>query len=465
MGRHVAIKLVILEAHTEKEHQDRDRFLRQLKREAQTAASLRHPGIVTIHHMGRFGNDPYVVMEYVDGSTLESLAGRSGTLDRTEALRILRDVAEALDYAHGKGVIHRDIKPPNIMLAADGTVKICDFGIAKFVESKTASSVLMGTGAYMSPERLQGEAHDGRTDQWSLAIMTYELLTGHLPFQGQNWMWQIVSLSFPDPSQFDPSLAPSVGDVLKKGLAKDPGRRYASCSDFVSSLTRALAGPLMTRASKVNPIDGLTYVWIPPGTFRMGCSPGDTEGRDNEKPPHEVTITQGFWIGQTPVTQEAYERVMGTSPSRFRGPKLPVDKVSWADARRYSEAVGMRLPTEAEWEYAARAGSTGSRYGAVDQIAWYLDNSGGQTHPVSGKQPNAWGLYDMLGNVWEWVAGWYGDYAPDDAKDLPGAAGGQYRVLRGGSWVNGARVARASYRSGNEPVDLNLSIGFRCAGN
>lgn len=137
----------------------------------------------------------------------------------------------------------------------------------------------------------------------------------------------------------------------------------------------------------------------------MGCSQGDKECGDNEQPAHEVTITRGFWIGQTEVTQEAYQRVMnGQNPSRFKGARLPVETISWNDADAYCRAIGGRLPTEAEWEYAARAGSTDGRYGDVDQIAWYGKNSGNKTHEVAGKAPNTWGLYDTLGNVWEWTA-------------------------------------------------------------
>jgi hypothetical protein len=144
--------------------------------------------------------------------------------------------------------------------------------------------------------------------------------------------------------------------------------------------------------------DGLKYVWISPGAFTMGCSPGDNQCDGDEKPPHPVTITKGFWIGQTPVTQEAYKRVTGKSPSHFQGASLPVEQVSWDDAVGYCRAVGLRLPTEAEWEYAARAGSASARYGTLDDIAWYSANSGARTHPVAQKLPNAWGLYDMLGN-------------------------------------------------------------------
>ena len=217
--------------------------------------------------------------------------------------------------------------------------------------------------------------------------------------------------------------------------------------------------------TKVNEKDGLTYVWIPPGTFQMGCSPGDSECDPDEKPAHQVTITKGLWMGRTEVTQEAYQRVMGTNPSKFKGAKLPAENITWDNARSYCQAVGMRLPTEAEWEYAARAGSKGSRYSDLDGIAWYSANGGSTTHDVAGKQANAWGLYDMLGNVWEWVADWYDQYPTGSATDPPGPGSGRFRSLRGGSWVNNARFARVSYRSWSVPASHYNNFGVRCGGN
>jgi formylglycine-generating enzyme required for sulfatase activity len=218
--------------------------------------------------------------------------------------------------------------------------------------------------------------------------------------------------------------------------------------------------------TKVNPKDGLIYVWIPPGTFMMGCSPGDGECADNEKPAKQVTISRGFWMGQTAVTQEAYQRVTGTNPSHFKGAKLPVETVTWKSAESYCQAVEMRLPTEAEWEYAARAGSTAGRYGDIDAIAWYGANSGNKTHEVAQKQPNTWGLYDMLGNVWQWTSDWYADRLPDASVDPTGPTSGQYRVRRGGSWnFSLPRNVRASDRTKTEPEDRNYVFGFRCLGN
>ena len=223
---------------------------------------------------------------------------------------------------------------------------------------------------------------------------------------------------------------------------------------------------------KVNPNDGQRYAWIPAGTFRMGCSPGDSQCDADENPPHTVTITKGFWMGQTEVSLGAYRRFaqaagksMPPAPSFRQDESHPVVNVTWHDAAAYCQWAGGRLPTEAEWEYAARAGTTGPYYGELDAIAWYSSNSAGETHPVGQKGPNALRLYDTLGNVWEWVADWYGDkyYAGSEARDPQGPPGGQSRVLRGGSWIARPRDLRASFRVGGDgPGYGNSWVGFRC---
>jgi formylglycine-generating enzyme required for sulfatase activity len=225
-------------------------------------------------------------------------------------------------------------------------------------------------------------------------------------------------------------------------------------------------------SSKINAKDGLTYIWIPAGAFQMGCSPDDPDCREDEVPVHTVTLTKGFWIGQMPVTQAAYMKVMGSNPSHFHGDQLPVETVSWDDAQAYCGRMDMRLPTEAEWEYAARGGGVAARYGPIDQIAWYGANSGDTTHPVGKKQANAYGLYDVLGDVWEWTADWYGKKSYDAASvvDPKGPQAGKYHVLRGGSWVNDASGIRVSYRINGEPGGrsddhLDYGGGFRCVGN
>jgi len=201
--------------------------------------------------------------------------------------------------------------------------------------------------------------------------------------------------------------------------------------------------------TKTNPKDGLTYVWIPPGKFLMGCSPGDVECDQDEKPAREVIMPKGFWMAQTLVTQAAYRRVLDANPSFFHGDQLPVDRISWDQAKSYCKAVGMRLPSEAEWEYAARANRPAARYGEADVIAWYKGNSYDRSHEVAQKQPNAWQLYDMLGNLWEWTGDWYNS---------------DYVALRGGSWSTSAANIRVSARGWDAPNHHRKFTGFRCAG-
>jgi formylglycine-generating enzyme required for sulfatase activity len=200
----------------------------------------------------------------------------------------------------------------------------------------------------------------------------------------------------------------------------------------------------------VNPKDGLTYVWITPGKFMMGCSPGDTNCHPDEKP-HEVTIDHGFWIGQTLVTQGAYKRVTGENPSFYkRGDQFPVEKVDYIDAYGYCVAVGMRLPKEDEWEYAARANTTAARYSDdLDEIAWYKDNSFGHSHEVAKKEPNAFHLYDMLGNMWQWTA------------TLTGRGNGGV-VLRGGSYTTRPAYVRVSVRGLDNAEGARRFSSFRC---
>ncbi|MBI1790607.1 MAG: formylglycine-generating enzyme family protein [Acidobacteria bacterium] len=217
----------------------------------------------------------------------------------------------------------------------------------------------------------------------------------------------------------------------------------------------------------VNTKDSLTYVWIPAGEFIMGCSPGDGECFDNEKPAHPVRISQGFWIGQTEVTLGAYNlfaRESGRAIAFGSGDQMPASAVNSDDASAYCKWIGGRLPTEAQWEYAARAGSQEVRYGQLDDIAWYKSNSEGRPHEVAGKQPNAFGLYDMIGNVWEWVADSYDPayYSKGDRIDPAGPASGQLRVVRGASFGYVARYLRASNRGRYGPSFRYLDFGFRC---
>ncbi len=224
-----------------------------------------------------------------------------------------------------------------------------------------------------------------------------------------------------------------------------------------------------------NPKDGLKYVWIPPGTFMMGCSPGDSGCAGYEEPSHQVTITKGFWIGQTEVTVGAYKRFsaaaghqMPEAPSFNKGwanANMPIVRVTWHDAQAYCGWVGGRLPTEAEWEYAARGGSAEARYGNIDDIAWYDKTSGDQPHQVAQRRANGFGLFDVLGNVWELVNDWGENfYRSSPSQDPSGPSSGQKRVLRGGSWYSDPELVRVSFRNWDYPAGRNDTYGIRCGG-
>lgn len=198
-------------------------------------------------------------------------------------------------------------------------------------------------------------------------------------------------------------------------------------------------------------------------------SPESEEYHIADERQHWVPIGQGFWLGKYQVTQGEWESVMGRNPSFFAecAAKCPVERVSCKDVREFIRRLNeresgtgyrYRLPTEAEWEYAARAGSAGQRYGELDSIAWYRANSGNRTHPVGQKHANAWGLHDMLGNVWEWTANPYPSGAVTDPEDrIPTGP----LVVRGGSWGSSARMVRSAYRNKNSPGFCGNSNGFR----
>jgi formylglycine-generating enzyme required for sulfatase activity len=230
---------------------------------------------------------------------------------------------------------------------------------------------------------------------------------------------------------------------------------------------------------------GMKLVLTPKGTFMMG-SPESEEARFEDETQHEVTISKDYYLGVHEVTQAQYEKVMGTKPSYFQGDEIkgsstnnPVESVSWLDAVEFckklsdlpeEKAAGRvyRLPTEAEWEYACRAGSKsaysfGASSKSLGDYAWFGENSGRQTHPVGEKKANAWGLYDMHGNVWELCSDWYGEYPKGAVSDPSGPNEGSYRVIRGGGWNDEAADCRSANRARIVPSDRSINLGFRVA--
>ena len=222
-------------------------------------------------------------------------------------------------------------------------------------------------------------------------------------------------------------------------------------------------------------VNGVTFkmVKIEGGTFMMGAPSSDAEAYSNELPQHCVTLSE-YYIAETEVTQALWQAVMGSNPSHFKFPDRPVEEISWNDCKTFIEKLNQltdkqfRLPTEAEWEYAARGGGNSHGYkfsgsDNVDDVAWYTDNCGGETHAVKTKAANELGLYDMTGNVLEWCSDWMAAYSADTVTNPQGPAAGFKRVLRGGSLYNDARRLRVTRRSEYNPTFTDYSVGFRLA--
>ncbi|MCE8423946.1 MAG: formylglycine-generating enzyme family protein [Candidatus Methanoperedens sp.] len=242
--------------------------------------------------------------------------------------------------------------------------------------------------------------------------------------------------------------------------------------------TTAYPAPIITstpdKKTFTNSI-GMEFVLIPAGEFDMGSASNDVDRKPNEEPVHRVKLSSALYFGKYEVTQKQWYDVMGTSPSNYSGNDLPVEQVSWNDAQEFikklNEKEGInkyKLPSEAEWEYAARAGtktrySFGDSYSNLGDYAWYNDNSNSKTHQVGRNKPNEWGLYDMHGNVWEWVQDkWHDDYngAPNDASSWE-RGDGLIRVGRGGGWSGSAGDCRSAARFDGEPDYRDYALGFR----
>jgi formylglycine-generating enzyme required for sulfatase activity/tRNA A-37 threonylcarbamoyl transferase component Bud32 len=529
LEREVAIKIVrpglLKDAET----------MARFAREARTVARLVHPGLVTLFGARQLGpNGLALIMAYCAGGSLKDLLKRSGPLSLERTLEIATQVAAALDHAHAHGVVHRDVKPENIFFdVAEGRALLSDFGIATAVgeDSLTVTGSVLGTPHYMAPEQIRGADVDGRTDQYALGCVLWECLAGAQPWAGES-LWSVVSKQentpLPDVRAARADIQVHVAVAIARAVAKDSSARFANCAAFVAAMqtleiasisvaggvpldsaTIWLTKPSATvnaavsevptvhfsngsspstsalgdaRAGDLRSVPISTYtpqktitpeefVRVEPGTFLMGS----LRGQEDERPPHDVTLTRPFFIQRTPVTQAQWMNVMGRQPSRFIGfnGERPVENISWLDAQLFLKRLNastsgrnFRLPTEAEWEYAARAGSTGEHCVArvaLDDLGWTSENANGTTQAVGKKLANAWGLYDVHGNVWEWVSNWFENYWPEAQVDPQGPDRGRYRVLRGGSWTNSEFYARTAFRLSVPDSCKTDAVGLRLA--
>jgi eukaryotic-like serine/threonine-protein kinase len=483
----VAIK--VLDDHGGHGGQRKERFFRG----ARQMARLDHPGIVKVLEVEKEDDGwAFFVMEYLAGGDLHR-----GVLEKRvtqeQGLQAVFEAGEGLAFAHSKGLVHRDVKPHNILLTADGRAKLTDFDLVRALDTTGGTGTKAGAGTflYMAPEAMNSaKSVRVEADVYSLAM------TACFVFHGE----ELPSEALVSRMEFLSGLTceERVRAVLMVGIEHRPSQRPLSVAAFLSALQEALVPPrievtgLEAAPSQVHSgwsktgedkyghwaaleVRGVEHRmrWIPPGRFWMGSPEGEEGRRENEGPRHEVELTRGFWLGEVPCTQALWEAVMGWNPSRFLNPGHPVEQVSWEDCQRFLSALeekrrsgglGLRLPTEAEWEYACRAGTETTRYQSdLDAIAWYEANSGGTNHRVGSKAANAWGLFDMLGNVWELCDDFYGSYAGTFERDPRGALGGQEAVIRGGASNEEAQYVRAAVRHWARTSYHIGPLGFRLA--
>jgi formylglycine-generating enzyme required for sulfatase activity len=478
-----------------------------------------HPGIVRLEATYLSAEPPCLQYEFVEGGDLGGLiedwhrSPEKPSPDRIAGA--MRQLAEIVAFAHhlDPPIVHRDLKPANILVQDKGSgefaLKVTDFGIGGIAAArKVAASQVptipsdflslavrgSGTMLYASPEQLDGADPEPRDDVHALGVIWYQMLTGDLT-RGRpgGTAWR---------RRFNERGMPAALLDLLESCFEDRDDRPADAAVLEGSLASFLTGPTHDgngsrskpgRAPScptelVNTI-GMKLKSIAAGEFEMGSI-----DYDNEKPRHPVRISRPFYLGVYPVTQREYLRISRKNPSHFSGnDQLPVENVSWFDAVTFCNSLsqqeglkpfyiihgqsvtvpdwnrpGYRLPTEAEWEYACRAHSNtrfpfGDNKSELEQYAWHAANSSGQTHAVGEKRPNAFGIHDMLGNVWEWcwdgyVSTYYGQSPPADPR---GPDGGARWVIRGGGWHYDARYARSATRGRGGPGARNDHVGFR----
>ncbi len=543
-----------------------EKYKAKFIKESQNLSKLQHPGIVKVLESFEANGTAYYVMEYCEGGSLEERIKSHGGLGEGEAKSLACKIGDALIYMHSRGMLHLDLKPGNIMLRADGSPVVIDFGLSKQYTSdgkaESSTTVGLGTPGYAPIEQGDYQESKGKfpvtMDVYAFGATVFKMLTGNTPPEASD----ILNDGFPAYELQDKNVSITTIRAIKKAMESKVSDRCQSVAEFVTLLgeegtmpnyegekqrrqaeerrrqeqevqrrqaeeerkkrdearekdpptpvskpryLKYILGVLAVvfgvvigvvvpeevivpsireeqeriaeeqrkarkQQSGIYTANGVSFkmIAVQGGTYTMGAtSEQDSDAWDHEKPAHKETVSD-FMIGETPVTQELWQAVMGNNPSYFTGDlQRPVEQVSWDDCqefiRKLNQLTGQnfRLPSEAEWEYAARGGnrSNGYKYAgsnSVGTVAWYYDNSGSTTHKVKTKQPNELGIYDMSGNVCEWCQDkWCGNY------NSPRNSG--YRVLRGGGWAYGARGVRVSDRNFCDPDHGDDTIGLRLA--
>jgi len=578
----VAIKVILPQGKFDTES------IKRFEREVKASEKLVHPNIIAVLDSGSSKGSLFMVMELIEGKDLFELINEKGKLAIKEAVAYIIQAARALEHAHANGVIHRDVKPANLIADSQGLLKIVDMGLAKIqagenedkISMLTTNTAIMGSADFMSPEQTVSTKNvDTRTDIYSLGASFYFLLTAKVMYPQKATFSKLISHRQAPISSLKfmrPDVSQKLDDIYTKMVAKKVEDRYQSMTKLILDLEalekESTTQNLLKQDAVLNPfqVNGVNFldlddisikpkksagifankkiamfcaglfvvvgllvilfipkntmvkndlnntddaqeafleppfdfnqaqeaqqalaktlglavettvdlgrgvnlamILIPQGKFMMG-SPFSEPGHKSDEAQHQVVLSRPYFIGKNEVTQEQWEAVMGDNPSQTKGAKLPVTNISWNDCQNFISKLNAktesnyRLPTEAEWEYACRSGSK-SAYSVGDKITKNdanYENAKGGAKPVGSYKPNAFGLYDMHGNVWEFCSDWYSAYSPGKSLDPMGVNNGRDHVLRGGSFFVDGLLLRSSTRDLVAPDFHNVVIGLRLA--
>lgn len=500
---------------------------------------IKHPNVVDVLEAGDMPNgEPFFVMQHVEGTSLQSIIDNTdkGQLGFARVANIVRQLGQALSAVHDKRVVHRDVKPANVMVqtTSDGEeiVKLIDFGLATVEDpqgAKPPSTKVAGSLPYMAPEQLKGQPNVS-SDIWSLGVIAYQMLTGSLPFPAETvlQLYEAQMEGPKSPREKRPDLPPAAEPAVMKALEFAAENRHARAKDFGEALAQALTSlppdpepepprpdwrvvaaivlvTAMTLASvyyfassrksesttsSITPSPSATpvgsglddMVLIPGGEFTMGRS----DGQPDEREEHKVVV-EDFYLDKYEVTNAQYKKFVDAESypapehwAKGMTPELPVTHVTWKDATAYAKWAGKRLPSEAEWEYAASNGGQGMRYVWGNEWIGMNANVGvgwQEPAPIKSKtfenDVNVWRVFGLTGNVSEWVNDQYLNYqtkTPFDSK-CPDC-----RVIRGGNYSVTSAKSTATYRFAHKPelpppglkrgeykTEVFRFVGFRCA--
>ena len=455
--------------------------------EARTLAHFSHASIARVFNVFEENNTAYIVMEFLEGDTLERRILDKKRLSECEALTIAEKVGAALMVVHSASLIHRDIKPDNIMLTLDGRIVLIDFGTARaFAAAQTVKHTAMLTPGYAPLEQYGSHARFGAfTDVYALGATLYHCLTGELPPPSTDI---VQGVELREPHRLNPAISQNVSRAVMRAMQIKASERFQSISVFLDALKQRVApvpikptpptprifpnsdGKAETTISTKRGRDGTMMVWVPEGYFTRGS---DT-GSGDEKPVRQIWL-DGFWMDETQVTVAQYRtfcevtgRAMPKAPRWKWRDNFPMVNVTWHDAMDYATWAGRQLPSEAQWEKAAR-GTDGRVYpwgNKQDKSRTTFDVRQPATVGSRPSGASPYGCLDMAGNVWEWCADYFRvDYYGTAPSHNPLNTGiSQARVLRGASWSSSNwSFLRASYRRCSVPSVMSDGIGFRCA--